>query len=157
MIDRRGKLLGFRFARTFRNGVVMPRSINSAKRQQWSERLQRFATSGQTIAAFCQSEAVSVPSFFQWRRKLAVTSDNDPNPMGSPRPAQHAFVPVRITSAAEVEVHLPNGVRIRLTGNDPALIGTVIAAAGRLPSGCAAEGNSRLKFRTNASLCGQVS
>jgi hypothetical protein len=128
----------------------MPRSIDSAKRQQWSERLLRFATSGQTIAVFCQSEAVSVPSFFQWRRKLATTADNDA--MVSPR---HAFVPVRITSAAEVEVQLPNGTRIRLTGSDSALIDTVITAAGRLPS-CTAEGNSRLKFATNASLRGQV-
>lgn len=129
----------------------MPRSIDSAKRQQWSERLQRFATSGQTIAAFCQSESVSVPSFFQWRRKLATTPDNDA--MVSPR---HAFVPVHITSAAEVEVHLPNGARIRLTGNDPALIDTVIAAAGRLPSGCAAEGTSRLKSRRMPVLAGQL-
>lgn len=126
----------------------MPRLINSAKRQQWSERLQRFATSGQTIAAFCQSEVVSVPSFFQWRRKLATTSDNDPTV--SPRHAQHAFVPVRITSAAEVEVHLPNGARIRLTGNDPALIDTVIGAAGRLPRDGAAEGNGKRKFSTSS-------
>jgi hypothetical protein len=129
----------------------MPRSMDSAKRQQWSERLQRFATSSQTIAEFCQSEAVSVPSFFQWRRKLATTADNDVTV--SPR---HAFVPVRITTAAEVEVHLPNGARIRLTGSDRALIDTVIAAAGRLPSGCAADGNGRLESRRMPVLAGKL-
>lgn len=129
----------------------MPQGINSAKRQQWSERLQRFATSGQTIAAFCQSESVSVPSFFQWRRKLAATTNND-----ATFSSRHAFVPVRITTAAEVEVHLPNGVRIRLTASDRALIDTVIAAAGRLPSGCAAESDGKLKSRRMPVLAGQL-
>lgn len=36
----------------------------------WRDRLLRHASSGQTVAAFCQSESVSVASFYNWRSKL---------------------------------------------------------------------------------------
>jgi hypothetical protein len=52
----------------------MRRVVDEAKRRLWRERLARFARSGKTVAAFCSAERVSVPTFYQWKRKLASES-----------------------------------------------------------------------------------
>ena len=46
----------------------MSKSIRIA---QWLERLNRFSQCNLTIAEFCQQEEVSLPSFYQWKRRLA--------------------------------------------------------------------------------------
>jgi hypothetical protein len=44
----------------------------SARREsEWRDRLARYAASGRTVAAFCRSESVSTPTFYQWRTRLA--------------------------------------------------------------------------------------
>jgi hypothetical protein len=81
----------------------MPRTANAATPRRWHQRLQRFARSGLSIAAFCKREGVSEPSFYAWRRRLRD---------GSPR-----FLPVRVvpSAAAPVEVLLPSGCVLRLS------------------------------------------
>ena len=49
----------------------MELSAAEVRRQVWAERLRRYSQSGLTVAAFCDQERVSLPSFYQWRRKLA--------------------------------------------------------------------------------------
>ncbi len=48
----------------------MANSSRSATRQAWVQRINRFETSGKTIAQFCLGENVSTASFYYWRRKL---------------------------------------------------------------------------------------
>ena len=50
----------------------MSRGSNPTKVAQWSDRLERFETSGQTVTNFCVTEGVSQPSFYQWRKKLSI-------------------------------------------------------------------------------------
>lgn len=50
---------------------MMKSRLIPAKSQQWTERLQRFRFSGQTVKQFCLGESVSVPSFYHWKRRLA--------------------------------------------------------------------------------------
>ena len=38
--------------------------------QHWLDRLNRHAASQLTVAEFCEREAVSLPSFYQWKRRL---------------------------------------------------------------------------------------
>ena len=109
----------------------MSRSGSPEKRQQWLERMQRYVGSGLTVAAFCQTESVSVPSFYQWRRKLAPARDSVES--SSPEPGKQRFLAVRIAASTQLEVHLPNGARVFLPGSDVAVLDAVIAAAGRLP------------------------
>ena len=45
----------------------------SRKEVEWRQRLARFATSGQQIKSFCQSESVSEAVFYRWRKQLAAT------------------------------------------------------------------------------------
>jgi transposase-like protein len=53
--------------------VSMARQVktdDSDRRAQWRARLQRFAGSGQTVAAFCAAEGISAWSLYDWRRRL---------------------------------------------------------------------------------------
>lgn len=114
----------------------MARSADAAKRREWSERLRRFERCDLTIAAFCEAEGVSTPSFYQWRRRLdSRASKTTPT---ATRVMRQAFVPLQIvrpTSAgAPVEIHLPNGARVCLAGNDPQYITAAIAAAAQAPT-----------------------
>jgi hypothetical protein len=49
----------------------MRRVVDETRRTLWRKRLARFALSGRTVAAFCSLEGVSVPTFYEWKRKLA--------------------------------------------------------------------------------------
>src|SRR5689334_24437960 len=44
----------------------------AATRDLWRDRLARFPSSGLTVAQFCAIEAVSLPSFYFWKRRLAA-------------------------------------------------------------------------------------
>ena len=112
-------------------------SADPAKQREWCERLQRFAECGVTIAAFCEREGVSVPSFYQWRRKLrdeVHVAKSTARQGNATRDLQaQAFVPVQITqAAATVEMRLPNGVQLSLPAGDASLLAAAIAAAGSL-------------------------
>jgi hypothetical protein len=82
----------------------MPRRPDVARHRLWQQRFQRFARSGLKVAAFCEREGISQPSFYAWRRRLRA---------GVPGPR---FVPVRVTpaTAAPVELLLPSGCIVRL-------------------------------------------
>lgn len=112
----------------------MAPSVDAAKRREWSERLRRFERCDLTIAAFCEAEGVSTPSFYQWRRRLdSRASETAP---AATRITRQTFVPLQIATSAgaPVEIHLPNGARVCLAGNDPQGIAAAIAAAALAPA-----------------------
>jgi hypothetical protein len=88
---------------------LRPRSFASANRK-WVERLERFAASDQTVAAFCTAEGVSLSNFYLWRRRLA-------QPTPSPSVRTPTVVPIRVTPppppVAPIEVALPSGTVVR--------------------------------------------
>jgi hypothetical protein len=87
----------------------MPRTSSAAKVQEWAERLERFQSSGLTAAKFCQAENVSLPSFYQWKRKLAARA----NPQ-EPTRGSSAFTAIELkpTAPAMTTIRLPNGIAI---------------------------------------------
>jgi len=89
-----------------------PRS-RTAIRQAWIERLQRFANSGLTPAQFCAKEAVSLPSFYSWKRRLAALPDGTTKPdTDNPGPS---LLPIRLPSLpALLELALPTGAVLRI-------------------------------------------
>lgn len=108
----------------------MARGPSPVKPQQWTERLQRFEESQQTVAEFCQAEGVSEASFYQWKRRLGRASRNKtlPAPRRSqasarPRPSFQSVI-VRDTST-QVTIRLPQGSVMEL-GNDPRIIQMVV-------------------------------
>jgi transposase-like protein len=114
---------------------VMSRGSNPAKVQQWTDRLERYRRSGQSVAEFCLKEGVSAPSFYQWKKKLAEErkADQAGRPVASkagqpaelaPRqgrlaPTRSGFQSVELLPAASsaTTVRLPNGIEIDL-GSD---------------------------------------
>ena len=97
----------------------MSRSISAQKRSQWRKRFQRFGRSKLTVAEFCRRERVSVPSFYQWRRKLADSSSSGRPPRSTERAR---FIPVQVAPAIGLQVEFPNGVRLSLPSSDQELV-----------------------------------
>ena len=104
----------------------MARSSSGRKAQEWRRRLRRFVKSRQSIAAFCQQEGVSPPTFYLWRKRLAEA--------GSQRPAAASpagFRPVRILPAAGVSVQLPGGTQLLVPTADAESLRLVIETVAR--------------------------
>lgn len=101
----------------------MIRAFNSGKEQLWRARLQRFQSSGMSVTRFCQREQISVPSFYQWRKRLGISTVNNATP---------TFVPVRVTQASMVEIHLPNGTRICVPAGQADSLRLAIEVVGQL-------------------------
>lgn len=101
----------------------MSRGADHHKRTQWLARLRRFRQSKLSVAEFCRHERVSVPSYYQWRRKLAdATSQVDAEgPLAQ-------FLPVQVVGPTDLEVTFPNGARLTLPLHDRELVPTFIAS-----------------------------
>ena len=105
----------------------MFREISSSKEELWRSRLRRFRSSGMSVTRFCQSERVSVPSFYLWRKRLTLEAEKKDVPL---------FLPVHVThsQSAAVEVHLPNGTRVCVPPGDAQSLRVAIETAGRIGS-----------------------
>jgi hypothetical protein len=87
------------------------RRPDPATRQRWQQCLDRFRTSGLTVADFCEREGISTASFYAWRRRFEA----GPAPAAADAPR---LVPVRFVAppaSAPVELLLPSGVVLRLS------------------------------------------
>jgi hypothetical protein len=102
---------------------MMASSKRSVEKEQfWRLVLAEHATSGLSVRAFCQREAVSEPSFYFWRRELASRDSCPESHPGSIR-----LVPVRVVQAdaphadeerppsehAVIEIGMPGGFTLR--------------------------------------------
>jgi len=73
----------------------------------WQEILNRFTSSGRSLAAFCRAEGISRSTLDVWRRKLQPKAS-------SRKPARREFVEVTPVSEPmlggwTVEIELPDG------------------------------------------------
>src|SRR5271170_7467696 len=104
-------------------------------REVWLDRLARFPLSGLTPAQFCAIEAVSLPSFYSWKRRLAAETLA---PTAASLPAVDLgpqLLQVRLQQPAPtVELVLPTGTLLRLpTGCDLAWVRSLVTALGGSP------------------------
>lgn len=103
----------------------------AATRELWLDRLARFPSSGLTVAQFCAIEAVSLPSFYFWKRRLAAenqaATSQQPRADRGPR-----LLPVTLQPAAPaVELVLTTGAVLRLPqGCDLTWVRSLLAALG---------------------------
>ncbi len=102
----------------------MPRTSSAARLELWRQRLQRYGSSGQTVAVFCQQEHVSVPAFYYWKRRLAESPATTTKPsatasvnrIGSGTDSGFTELLVREDSVA-ARAQLPGGITISLGCN----------------------------------------
>ena len=102
----------------------MAGGLEVQKFAEWRARFERFAKAGKSVSRFCQGEGVSVPSFYQWRKKLAAretTASGDPTSLGS-----GSFAAVRLVGSASVAAWLPGGTRLEIPLGDPRTLTLVI-------------------------------
>jgi hypothetical protein len=109
----------------------MVRRARTGKVKEWTDRLRRFNASGQTVVEFCQTEHVSTPTFYQWRKKLASTSKTPGGSRRRPLKGANGFQELHVSSSQlgnsnVVTVRLPSGITIEL-GRDLAVIESVMA------------------------------
>ncbi len=114
----------------------MSRGSNPTKVRLWTVRLDRFEKSAQTVTQFCESEGVSQPSFYQWRKRLKGAGKRSggeagDEPVGVGAAPSPAFKPVQLTAPIfrqqQATIRLADGVEIEL-GNDPPVVGAVVEA-----------------------------
>jgi len=97
----------------------------TSKVELWRSRMQRFRASGLSVTRFCEQERVSLPSFYQWRKRLADGAENTAPP---------TFLPVRVTQSPAVEIRLPSGARISVPPGEYEALRVAIEAAGQSSS-----------------------
>jgi hypothetical protein len=111
----------------------MSRGSNPSKVAEWSDRIDRFENSGQSVVQFCIAEGVSQPSFYQWKKRLGVVnrvrggqpkqrrkSSRAKNPARGAG-SKSAFTSVQLTPTPglpqSTKIRLANGVEIELGNN----------------------------------------
>ena len=109
----------------------MSRFSKSKRIRIWLDRLNRFASSDQSVASFCQSEGISAPSFYQWKRRLAPSIDPPKPPrrsaaqQGDRLPRGFAELIVTDRTAAGAAISLPGNILIQL-GDHQAIAATIV-------------------------------
>ena len=113
----------------------MPRRKSAEKELRWREILKQQIQSGLSVRQFCLTRSVSLPSFYAWRRRLQMATDDGATaakPRLDPRDSQRLFVPLQVLdTAARLEILHPSGCRIQVTGEvDVLALRRVIEALG---------------------------
>jgi hypothetical protein len=110
------------------------RQVNAVKEQFWRQHLEAWRKSEQSVRAYCTEAALSVPSFYAWRRELArrdgveapqakrlrgetrgTTSGASRREIG-PSSWVQLQVPSVAPAAAPIEIELAGGTVVRLRG-----------------------------------------
>lgn len=98
----------------------MPQPSQLIRLQVWQARLARFQTETITVVEFCRREGVSVPSFYQWKKRLGhqLASPVDSTSDRQLHLAPPAFTSLRLTDLAtdppRPVLRLPGGASIEL-------------------------------------------
>jgi hypothetical protein len=96
----------------------------------WRDLIDRWKTSGQSIAAFCAAQRVSQATFYAWRKRLTSHSPRTTSP---PSPTS-TFAPMRIVPDPTAEVILPSGLVVRVpVGADAAAVARLVTALQGVP------------------------
>jgi hypothetical protein len=93
---------------------AQPARSRAATRQVWLDRLTRFPLSGLTPARFCAIEAVSLPSFYSWKRRFAAEALASEAGLDNTQDLGPRLLPVHVPAQANLELVLNNGLVLRI-------------------------------------------
>lgn len=138
------------------SATLRVRRRDPGRERFWRDTLRAFASSGQSVRAFCAGRNLSEPTFYAWRSELgrrdaehsfrlrvnnreplagrALAAGRDRRAAAAP-----AFLPIRLadTNVAPVEVALPGGCCLRLRppidGEALVEILSALSSAGMVP------------------------
>jgi hypothetical protein len=107
----------------------------AARREEWLDRIARFPLSGLTTAQFCAIEAVSLPSFYSWKRRFAAEALLTEAGLDKPTRPAPSLLPVRLHGTdASLELVLTTGLVLRIPpGSDLDLVRAVLNTLGAKP------------------------
>lgn len=120
----------------------MARSVDLGKLAEWRARMERFRQAGVSVTRFCRGEQVSVPSFYQWRKKVAEDSarPTEDSARQGDRPCMvEAFAPVRLVGTASVAAWLPGGTRIEIPLGDSQALQLALQTLVRMDAECSVD------------------
>ena len=102
----------------------MDRQQPAERERHWRSVLHRQRKSGQSVRAFCQQNAISQATFYNWRRRLTPSGPGERSAStaaieSSSRTARStAFIPLKIkglmSSGSVIEVVHPRGHLVRI-------------------------------------------
>ena len=96
----------------------------------WRGRLAKYRKSSLSVTEFCRQQGVSVPSFYQWRKRLSGNRDVvHAKPQKPSQAKTPSFVPVGVSPTAFAEIEFPNGLRVRIPASHPEALQQAIMAA----------------------------
>ena len=97
--------------------------------QFWRDTLAAFATSGQTVRAFCHARGLHEKRFYTWRRDLGLSPATRPTTGESDAPQGRGFVPVRLVADPVAEIVLSVGITLRVpVSADPTHVARLVTA-----------------------------
>jgi hypothetical protein len=92
----------------------MASSVRSVKAEYWQGILDQFQQSGQKVQAFCTEKGLSVPSFYQWKRRLRRGDGAAPGIV----PVKFLPAPPRAVAGA-IQIVTPDGFVVRVDSSIP--------------------------------------
>jgi transposase-like protein len=108
----------------------MSRGVDQRKLLDWRLRLERFETSGLSVAAFCRKQKIAPTQFYYWTRRVreagGVASSKKVGPEDSP------------VVSSQVEIFIGDSIRVCLPSSDGALVSAIVEhlrATANSPSG----------------------
>jgi hypothetical protein len=112
------------------------RSSNPVREQFWRRMIALWQASGLGVRAFCRKRNLREPSFYAWRRTLAVRDQQRAlSSRTAPRTTARTplgggdFVPVRVVPVEMLEVVVRSGQSVRVgVGFDAAHLRAVVGA-----------------------------
>ena len=123
----------------------MARSMDSPKVLEWRRRLARFKDSRQSVVQFCRDEDVSVPSFYQWRKKLRQPTTALNGMHGALDEASDSvpgFARLRMVASPCLTVRLPGGTQLDVPTADPDVLRRTIRMLAQVDARRVAGGES---------------
>ncbi len=119
----------------------MARSRDPERSVLWRERIARRGVSEQSTAEVCESEGVSVASFYAWRRKLGVAP-----PRASKGRAKEVALGgfqqlVVSQGSTAVSVRLPGNILVEVAAGQEAALRVVVAELVRVSRQAVNEGS----------------
>jgi hypothetical protein len=117
---------------------------SNGKVKEWTDRIKRFQDSNLKVVEFCRNESVSQPSFYQWKRRLALSvRRGEPSggpvkttrsPVDGPAFKSMEFISTNVPVTSATTIRLPGGIEIQ-PGSDLRVTLAIVRQLMELPTG----------------------